>query len=328
MRLFWRDQVPLLIFTAIQLGAVVLVFWLDGYNDFKVAAYALLLGLCVFIVYLTYRYFTHRKFYELLQHNGTYDEENAGTKESSPLSLALRDLMQFQYRHYQNLIIIGERKQENHIHFMNHWVHQMKTPLSVLELMLQDSDEPRDESMREETDRIRKGLEMVLYMARLETFEQDFHVDSISLREAANAVILENKRLFIRNFVYPEMEIEEGLKVETDAKWLHFIMQQLVSNAVKYSAGSREKVIIRAFSKERAVMLEIMDSGVGIPTSDLSRVFHPFFTGENGRAFKESTGMGLYIVKSVLDRMNHEVKIESKVGQGTTVRVIFPFAAR
>ncbi|WP_028612184.1 sensor histidine kinase [Paenibacillus harenae] len=328
MRLFWRDQLALIGFTALQLAAVAVVFWLDGYKDFRVAGYALLLGAAVFLAYLAYRYLTCRSFYLLLQQGQPRLEESVQGKESAALPNALGELLQAQYRHYQNQIIEGERQQRNHITFMNHWVHQMKTPLSVLELLLQDGGDPRDESMREETERIRKGLEMVLYMARLETFEQDFQVETVLLREAVNDVILDNKRLFIRSFVYPDMQIGDDLKVETDGKWLRFILQQLISNAVKYSAGSRSKVIVRAYTSDRAVILEVIDSGAGIPASDLSRIFQPFFTGENGRRFKESTGMGLYIVKSVLDKMNHEIQVESKAGYGTTARVIFPFAAR
>ncbi|MNZ54279.1 Sensor histidine kinase GraS [compost metagenome] len=327
MRLFWRDQLSLIAFTLVQLAAVTAIFWLDGYDSLKIAAYALLIGLCVLAAYLAFRYYTHRRMYRLLEQGHPNLDESVQSMDYAPLPGALEELLQAQYRHYQNRISENERKQFNHITFMNQWVHQMKTPLSVLELMLQDGAEPRDESMREETERIRKGLEMVLYMARLETFEQDFSIDKVSLREAVNEVILDNKRLFIRSFVYPDMQIEEDIKVDTDGKWLRFIIQQLISNAVKYSAGSREKVVVRAYTRDRAVILEVVDSGVGIPPSDLSRIFQPFFTGENGRAFKESTGMGLYIVKSVIDKMNHELQVESQLGHGTTARIIFPYAA-
>ncbi len=328
MRLFIRDQALLIGFTVLQLAVVVGVFWLDAYQDFKVAAYALLLGASVFIVYLCLRYYTHMSFYRLLESRGADLDELVQKLDAAPVPEALAGLLQAQYGHYQNLIIDGERKRQQHETFMNHWVHQMKTPLSVLELMLQESGEPRDESMREETDRIRKGLEMVLYMARLETFEQDFQVETIRLREVANEVILENKRLFIRSFVYPDMQIEANTVVESDGKWLRFILEQIVFNAVKYAAGSRTKLVIRSYADERAVVLEVKDAGVGIPASDLPRVFKPFFTGENGRTFKESTGMGLYIAQTVLNKMNHEIGIESEVGVGTTVKVIFPHAAR
>ncbi|MDR2992907.1 MAG: sensor histidine kinase, partial [Bacillus cereus] len=90
----------------------------------------------------------------------------------------------------------------------------------------------------------------------------------------------------------------------------------------------KEKVIVSACSKGRAIILEIKDYGVGIPTTDLPRVFNPFYTGENGRKFKESTGMGLYLVKEVCEKLNHKIELESEVGKGTKVRIIFPYASR
>jgi signal transduction histidine kinase len=87
-------------------------------------------------------------------------------------------------------------------------------------------------------------------------------------------------------------------------------------------------VTLAAFEEGRSVILEIQDHGVGIPREDLPRVFRPFYTGENGRKFKESTGMGLYLVKNIIERLNHEIEIESEVGKGTKIRIMFPYAIR
>jgi signal transduction histidine kinase len=112
--------------------------------------------------------------------------------------------------------------------------------------------------------------------------------------------------------------------VHSDAKWIRFVLVQLLSNAIKYSSGSHgQKVTIQAYESARSIILEVKDHGVGIPKSDLNRVFQPFFTGENGRHFKESTGMGLYIVKDVLTRMNHRIDLVSVQGEGTTVTITF-----
>lgn len=172
------------------------------------------------------------------------------------------------------------------------------------------------------------GLEMVLYMARLETFEQDFYVERVSLEDIVQEVIHENKRLFIRSYVYPEVKVNQHFAVETDRKWFRFILNQVISNAIKYSAGSRKNVTIVALARELSVILEIQDCGVGISKEDLPRVFRPFYTGENGRKFKESTGMGLYLVKNIIERLDHKIEIESEVGKGTKVRIIFPYAIR
>ncbi|PHC35855.1 hypothetical protein COF09_30600 [Bacillus toyonensis] len=124
------------------------------------------------------------------------------------------------------------------------------------------------------------------------------------------------------------MKIVQEYTVESDRKWLRFIVNQILSNAIKYSAGSRGNITIAVFEKDKSVVLEIQDYGVGIPKEDLPRVFRPFYTGENGRKFKESTGMGLYLVKNIIARLSHKIEIESEFEKGTKVRIIFPYAIR
>src|SRR5690606_7180519 len=133
-------------------------------------------------------------------------------------------------------------------------------------------------SIREESDKIEKGLEMVLYAARLETFEHDFHVQQISLKKVTEQAIRENKRLFIKSRVYPEVHIQSA-KVESDEKWLIFMINQLITNAVKYSAGKAQKIIISELITEQETILIVRDFGIGIPKTDLRRVFQPFYTG-------------------------------------------------
>lgn len=324
-KLFWREHVPLILFTLVQLLVVLLVFWYDGYDDPVTAAYAVLLGLSVFGGYLAYRFYSHRAFYERLSQPIHSLEESIKRHESSPLPEALGERMEEQYRQYRNMLEEWERQRREHLIFMNRWVHQMKTPLSVIEMITQEDDNEAFRSISEESDRIRRGLDMVLYMSRLETFERDFSVEQVELYRLVVDAVNENKRYFIHSHVYPELRIDPELTVESDAKWLYFVMLQLLSNAIKYSAGSGGKVRIAASRTEagRHVMLEVADQGIGIPKSDMNRVFDPFYTGENGRQLKESTGMGLYLVAEVVRKMNHRIELESEPGAGTTVRLLF-----
>ncbi|MGZ9584005.1 sensor histidine kinase [Paenibacillus marinisediminis] len=327
MRLFIREQLPLIGFNIVQMLVVLLVYWLDGYDRWATALYAMSLGLFITFIYLCYRYISHREFYRSLSEPDKLPSD-ALKRSGAPLSAALNELQTVQHREYKQQLRTWEREKKQYQDFINQWVHQMKTPLSVIELITQDGDDPRFESITEETDRLRHGLEMVLYMARRDTFAEDFHVHKVSLRKLVNEVIQDNRRSFIRHYVYPEIEIDDSITVETDAKWLRFIVQQLISNAIKYSAGSREKVTLKAYPQERAVILEVIDRGAGIPQSDLSRVWDAFYTGENGRVYKESTGMGLYLVKEAIDRLHHQIELESTVGAGTTVRIRFPYAGK
>lgn len=327
MRLFVKDQISFICFSGIQLFVTLLVYWLDGYTNLLTALYSVFLGTCFVMGYLIYRYYNHRRFYEILSHPPKMLNESLKELDSSPISIALQQVLEKQYNHYQQTLKTWEHKKKEHLTFLNQWVHQMKTPLSVIELITQDVDDERFESISEEVDRMRTGLEMVLYMARLETFEQDFFVGKVSLRKVIDEVIHENKRFFIRSYVYPKVEIEQDFTVETDKKWLRFVLNQIISNAIKYSMGSKENITISAFINNRTLTLEIQDRGVGIPKADLPRVFRAFYTGENGRKFKESTGMGLYLVQNIIKKLGHDIEIASEIGGGTAVRIIFSHTA-
>ncbi|MGN4446718.1 sensor histidine kinase [Bacillus cereus group sp. MYBK79-1] len=327
MKLFLSEQIPFICFSIMQLFVTLSVYWLDGYQNLPTALYSVFLGICLLIGYLTYRYFSHRKLYNKLSTPSKTSHESIQEMDSTPLSVAFQDVLATQYNYYQKQLKTWEYKQKEHLTFLNQWVHQMKTPLSVIELITQEENGESIESIVEEVDRMKYGLEMVLYTARLETFEKDFYVERVSLQDIVQEVVRENKRLFIRSYVYPEVKVNPNLIVETDGKWLRFVINQVVSNAIKYSAGSRKNITMATFEEGRSIVFEIQDHGVGIPKEDLPRVFHPFYTGENGRRFKESTGMGLYLVKNIIERMNHDIEIESEVGTGTKIRIIFPYAS-
>lgn len=323
MKLFIREHIPLVIFSLLQITVIVMVIWFAGFQSILILSYAVFLGLFILITYLVYRYFSEAKLYAKLANTPDTLEESITTTNHTPLASAVDVFIDSQYRQYQEQLAKWEDKQQDRFTFMNQWVHQMKTPLSVIELITQSEDDPRFDSISEETLRLRKGLEMALYTSRLDTFTEDFYVQEVSLYEITSKVVTENKQYFIRNYVYPELKVDQHLKIRTDGKWLWFVLDQIITNAIKYSAGSREKITLASYVKNQSLILEITDRGVGIPAADLPRVFQPFFTGENGRVFKESTGMGLYLVKEVLEKLNHSIELTSKVGEGTTFRIIF-----
>ncbi|MBB6637653.1 sensor histidine kinase [Cohnella thailandensis] len=324
MKLFLREHGLLVVLQFVQLALVLSVYVLDGYRDWRTGFYAVFIGMFVLLGYLVYRYFRHARMYKLLSAPPLSLEESIAPLGEAAVPGALHELLQNQYRQYQHQAKAWEHHRRDHLSFMNQWVHQMKTPLAVIHLTVQNREEPSFASIGEEAERLEQGLEKVLYAARLEAFEQDFQAERVNLRELAAGAINEHKRLFIRSEVYPDNQVDPELWVETDAKWMRFVLNQIVSNAIKYSAGSRTKVTFEAKADGGGnVTLEIRDRGVGIPLSDRKRVFQPFFTGENGRQFRESTGMGLYLAKKICDQLQHPIGLESAVGEGTVLRISF-----
>lgn len=324
MKLFLRDHVSLIVMIVLQSVFIPALFWLDGYRELGLSMYAIFLSLTLFTAFLIYRFISRKSFYEKLQQPMETLDESLETTEGTPISEALDRLLLSQYRLYQEQLQNAQDQQEEHLLFMDRWVHHMKTPLSVIELTAQSLDEPESSSIREETDRVQTGLNTVLYMARLRTITEDFHIKPVRLAELIHEVNRENKRFYIRHEVYPQLKEEtEGITVETDEKWLFFIVTQLVHNAVKYSTGKSKQLVLSLYERSGKAVLEVKDFGIGIPAADRKRVFTKFYTGENGRKYRESTGMGLYLVKEVAERLEHRLELESIVGEGTSVRIIF-----
>jgi signal transduction histidine kinase len=307
-----------------QLLIITLVYRLDGGSELNVSIYAGLLSTFMLLAYLAYRYLTNRSFYERLENPPASLEDSGGPAQGSPLADSLRVLLARQFRLYQNDLHSYRHKLEEHIHFINQWVHGMKTPLSVIHLILQDKDGPHFTAIGDELDRLKKGLDTVLYTARLDTFEHDFYVEQLELMAVVRSVTSEQKRLFIRKRIFPSISVESGLTITSDEKWLSFVLTQLITNALRYTVEEGRMVYFHGYQNEQGrPVLEVRDEGVGIPPGDLPRVFDAYFTGVNGRSFQESTGMGLYLVRQICGKLGHEVGIASEVGTGTVVRIIF-----
>lgn len=324
MKLFFKEHLSLVIMQIVQFFVILSIFLFDGYHDFRVALYAVFLGFFFLACYLFYNYYSRKRFYQRLSQPLEKLDDSLQTTDQTPISEALDHLMKEQYKHYQKQLMSLEKEQSEHLQFIDQWVHQMKTPLSVIELTAQNLDEPDSSSIREEIDRMKMGLNTVLYMARLRSIEQDFHIKPVMLADMIHEVNKDNKRFFIRNRIYPKLKQDrEGILVETDEKWLFFMLSQLIHNAVKYSAGKSDRIDISICEREGEAVVEITDYGVGIPHVDKRRVFDPFFTGENGRAYRESTGMGLYLTMEVAKQLGHRVEFDSDIDQGSTFRMIF-----
>ena len=225
------------------------------------------------------------------------------------------------------------RYQEAHqrqITFVSMWAHQLKTPLAAISLAVQDAAHGTTDaaaalaSIEEETLKLADGLELVLNTTRLQDFALDYHIRRVDLLHSVRQVANARKRQFIRLGIFPAVDAAAGedWHVLTDEKWNAFAIDQIVSNALKYGSQTGRPDQRVRFSLTRTgdeVALGIADDGPGIPPQDLPRVFEPFFTGENGRRYAHATGIGLFLVKRVMEELGHRVAVRSVEGEGTTV---------
>lgn len=323
LKLFIREYISFFVFQLVLIAFMLIIFGLDGFRNIDTAIYMVSISLVLLISFLVVRYLLRQKYLVQITQTPVKMEDALQKNAKTPEHDVTVQYLHALYKVYQYEVQALHARQDRHEKFMNQWVHQMKTPLAVLDLLLQEETELDKHSVQEEVDRLKRGLEMVLVNARIDKFEEDMQIEQVSLKAIVTKVINENKRLFIANRVFPDIQINEDMKVTSDIKWLQFIISQFVTNAVKYTFEPNKKVYLSAVEIDEGITLVIRDEGIGIPKSDLSRVTKPFFTGENGRKTGESTGMGLYLAKEICEKLGHELTIQSEVNEGTTVTVKF-----
>ena len=205
--------------------------------------------------------------------------------------------------------------------YYNIWVHQIKTPISGMNVLLQ-SMEPTEEvgELQNQLFSVEQYVDMALQYQKIKSTTNDFSFAEIPL----NKVIRENIRKYARLFIAKKLAVryeETALRVLTDEKWISFVLGQIITNAVKYS--DKGSITISACEDERNTYLSVKDEGIGISPEDLPRVFERGYTGYNGRADKKSTGIGLFLCKSVTRMLGHKIQISSEPGKGTEVTIIF-----
>lgn len=196
------------------------------------------------------------------------------------------------------------------------WVHEIKLPVASLQLMCHNDG---NNKYNEQLKRIDEYIENVLYYARSGNAEKDYIIKPVSLKRAFAETAVKNREELQGRGIDLHTE---GLdrEVMTDSKWLAFIMGQLMGNSMKYQAT---EINVSAEETENMISLHFKDNGIGIPESDISHIFDKSFTGENGRTHSKSTGMGLYIVKKLCDKLGHTVSAESVRGEYTTITISF-----
>lgn len=199
------------------------------------------------------------------------------------------------------------------------WVHQIKTPIAALRLLLQEKAEGVDNAEeQDELFRIEQYVEMALQYMRLDSESTDFVIKQLDLDAVVKEAVHKYARLFVRKKIKLQYDRVDA-QVISDEKWLVFVIEQILSNAIKYAPGGTVSIYMQGKGT-----LVIEDNGIGIRAEDLPRVMEKGYTGYNGHIHKHSTGIGLYLCYRIMKKMNHEIRMESEEGIGTRVILSFP----
>ena len=296
----------------------ILIFYL--YNlPFEALFYSGLLCFVAALIVSIIDFNNYRKSYIDLK----YLESNIlNSKEDLPKSLDIRveyyqKIIERLHNEVEKLKIEDNKKMEGLVDYYSMWIHQIKTPIAAINFLL-DNEEIDVKAFRQELFKIERYIEMVLTYIRLGSETSDYVITSINLDEVVRENIKKYATLFINKKIKLNYVSHETYVI-SDKKWLGFAFEQLLSNAIKYTKSGGE-ISINISESE----LVIEDNGIGIYEEDLPRIFEQSFTGLNGRYEKKSSGLGLYLCKKTLDKLQHKIEITSEINKGTKVIVSFP----
>jgi len=207
--------------------------------------------------------------------------------------------------------------------YIETWVHEIKTPIASARLIIDNNQNEVTKNINYEIKKVEEYIEQVLYYSRSNDVSKDYVIKEVSLNTLVRNVIKRNSRDFISKRISIDIEAVEGI-VYGDVKWLEFILNQVIGNSIKYIREKEGMVKVYTVKNENNVVLTIEDNGIGIIDNDINRVFEKGFTGENGRKFGKSTGIGLYLCKKLSDQLGLGLNLTSIIGEGTKVCIIFP----
>jgi hypothetical protein len=243
------------------------------------------------------------------------EQNGAIEKLAVPSTLAereYREMIEILGQHCRDLATEWQKERQETLDYYSTWVHQIKTPIAVMRMQLQGEDTEENRALLSELFRIEQYVEMVLSYIRLGSGQNDFVIGEYELDE----IIRQAVHKFAPQFVHDRIRLVYepiSVRVITDEKWLLFIIEQLISNAIKYSPNGTVTIMV---SSEK--VLSVADTGIGIAPEDLPRIFEKGFTGYNGRADKKATGLGLYLCRQAADKLGIALWAQSKPGEGST----------
>ena len=213
-----------------------------------------------------------------------------------------------------------ERERLEYKEYIEQWIHEIKTPITAMKLLCENHRTDWTKELLLELEKTTRFTEQALYYARSEHTEKDYSVREMALSQVVHQAIADNKYLLLQSGMRLEVE-EMQDTVYSDEKWVRFILNQLIANAVKYRT---EQPVLRLSTHKRQdqVVLVVEDNGIGIAASDLPRIFENGFTGQNGRMVQQSTGIGLYLCKRLCEKLGIGITAASSE-HGTAISLSF-----
>lgn len=289
-----------------------------GIND---TIYSILLYIVIMFLYIFYDFYKFAKKYRKLnniQGNVTINVQDI-PEALNPYDAKYNEILRSLYEVINDTFNQIDKKNMDDLEYYTLWIHQIKTPIAAINLVLQNMEDiPQKAVLEQELFKIEQYVELALQFVKIGNIESDLVINQYDLGDIVRQSIRKYSVLFIHKGLGVNMSGCDRW-ITTDSKWFAFILEQIFSNAVKYTNTGSINIYTREDEKDCWLIIE--DSGIGIKKEDIKRIFEKGYTGFNGRMDKKASGIGLYLVKKVATALNHDIYIESKVGKGTKVQI-------
>ena len=325
---FLKDKILGIILTAFLIISIV-VFLAITQIDLFIKIYIPVAVLIVYVFVLVVEFIKKKKFYTAIKESLLELDEKYLIAETidNPSFLDGKILKNILVETDKSMIEhVNKYKylQEEYKEYIELWIHEIKTPIAAGKLIAQNNKNEVTKSIDEELDKIEYYVEQALYYARSNTVEKDYCITKCNLQDIVNSVIKRNKDALINNKIKINIEDTNEI-VYTDSKWIAFILNQIITNCIKYSKQENAEININVETKKARVILEIKDNGIGIKKGEITKVFDKGFTGSKARKDgKKSTGIGLYLCKKLCGKLGIGIELNSEESVGTDVKLVFP----
>ncbi len=327
-KLFFKEKaitILLLLF-----GIITIEIFLMAYNvGMFIKIYIPLIIMGLYIISIIIEYFKRKKFYDnLLNMLEELDEKYLITEIIKTPNFLEGQIFKNSLEQIDKSMLENVNKYkymtEDYKEYIELWIHEIKIPIATSKMVIENNKNEVTKNIDEELDKVENYIEQALFYARSNTVEKDYYIRKVVLKEIVNESIKKNKSSLIQEKISIDIH-DLDIEVNTDNKWIVFILNQIIQNSIKYRKKENSVIEIYANQGKENVILYIKDNGIGIKQGEITRVFEKGFTGTNGRlSNKKSTGIGLYLCKKLCNKLGIGIELNSVQNEGTEVKLVFP----
>lgn len=327
-KLFFKEKaitILLLLF-----GIITIEIFLMAYNvGMFIKIYIPLIIMGLYMISIIIEYFKRKKFYDnLLKMLEELDEKYLITEIIKTPNFLEGQIFKNSLEQIDKSMLENVNKYkymtEDYKEYIELWIHEIKIPISASKMVIENNKNAITKSIDEELEKVENYIEQALFYARSNTVEKDYYIRKVFLKEIVTESIKKNKSSLIQGKISIDIH-DLDIEVNTDNKWIVFILNQIIQDSIKYRKKENSVIEIYANQGKENVILYIKDNGIGIKQGEITRVFEKGFTGTNGRlSNKKSTGIGLYLCKKLCNKLGTGIELNSVQNEGTEVKLVFP----